>query len=239
MHSPNEPLANSDALFIFRGLRASLAAMLALISAVAFAATPASTPEQLVERMQKTFEAAQDFSAEFRHTHFAAARKGKGRSESGMVFIKKPGLMRWDYQEPTVKNFVIDGKRLWFYKPEEAQVIVNDKYQEADISAGLSFLWTAKKLTADFDVKHFTGPDPQGKTVPASAVKLTPKQPDPSVKDVVFYIGKDGLIEKAMAKDHLGNLNVLELKNIKLNQGLKKEAFLFVPPDGVKVIHVD
>ncbi len=198
-----------------------------------------ATPNELVEQMQKNFDAAADFSADFTHTHYAATRKGKGRSEAGQLFIKKPGLMRWDYAAPNEKNFVIDGKRLWFYKPEEAQVIVNDKYQEADISAGLSFLWTAKKLTADFDVKHFNGPDPQGKPVPATAVKLTPKQPDPSVKDVVFYLGKDGLIEKAMAKDHLGNLNVLELKNIKLNQGLKKEAFLFVPPDGVKVIHVD
>ncbi|MCC6810309.1 MAG: outer membrane lipoprotein chaperone LolA [Deltaproteobacteria bacterium] len=211
--------------------------MLTTIFTLALAA--GSTPTEMVEHMQKSFDAAQDFSAEFVHTHYAAARKGKGRAESGQLFIKKPGLMRWDYAEPNVKNFVIDGKRLWFYKPEEAQVIVNDKYQEADISAGLSFLWTAKRLTADFDVRHFTGPDPQGKAVPTDAVKLTPKNPDPNVKDVVFYLGKDGMIEKAMAKDHLGNLNVLELKNIKLNQGLKKEAFLFVPPDGVKVVHVD
>lgn len=199
----------------------------------------AGTPQELVENMQKSFDTATDFSADFQHTHFAAARKGKGRSESGKLYIKKPGLMRWDYTEPTVKNFVIDGKRLWFYKPEEAQVIVNDKYQEADISAGLSFLWSSKRLTEDFEVRHFTGDDPQGKPVPADAVKLTPKKPDPNVKDLVFYLSKDGLIEKAMQKDHLGNLNVLELKNIKLNQGLKKEAFLFVPPDGVKVVHVD
>jgi outer membrane lipoprotein carrier protein len=207
-----------------------------LISALALAA---ATPEELVERMQKSFDAAQDFSAEFAHTHYAAARKGKGRTESGMLYIKKPGLMRWDYSEPTVKNFVIDGKRLWFYKPEESQVIVNDKYQEADISAGLSFLWSSKRLTNDFEVRHFTGKDPQDKVVPETAVKLTPKKPDPNVKELVFYLNKEAMIEKAIAKDHLGNLNVLELRNIKLNQGLKKEAFLFVPPDGVKVVHVD
>jgi outer membrane lipoprotein carrier protein len=210
-----------------------------MVSIVAALALAAATPQELVDRMQKQFDAAQDFSAEFVHTHYAAARKGKGRSESGMVYIKKPGLMRWDYTEPSVKNFVIDGKRLWFYKPEEAQVIVNDKYQEADISAGLSFLWSTKRLSDEFEIRHFTGEDPQGKPVPPDAVKLTPKKPDAQVKDLVFYLSKDGMIEKAMAKDHLGNLNVLELRNIKLNQGLKKEAFLFVPPDGVKVVHVD
>ena len=64
---------------------------------------------------------------------------------------------------------------------------------------------------------------------PASLKLIRPDIPDKLVE----------IVEKAMAKDHLGSINVLELKNIKLNQGLKKEAFLFVPPDGVKVVHVD
>jgi outer membrane lipoprotein carrier protein len=199
----------------------------------------AATPDEIGDKLQKALSAAADFSADFKHTHFAAARRGKGRSESGKVFIKKPGLMRWDYDKPTVKYFVVDGERLWFYKPEEGQVIVNDKFSTADISAGLSFLWTAKKLSDDFEMRHFTGPDPQGAPVPAEAIKLTPKKPDPEVKDIVFYLDKNGFIQKAMSKDHLGNINVLELDHVMLNQGLKKDAFLFVPPDGVKVIHVD
>ncbi len=199
----------------------------------------AATPEELSTKLQNALQGAADFSADFKHTHFAAARRGKGRSESGKVFLKKPGLMRWDYDKPTLKYFVVDGERLWFYKPEEAQVIVNDKFKEADISAGLSFLWSTKKLGEEFEVRHFTGPDPQGQPVPKDAIKLTPKKPDPNVKDVVFYLDEHGLVQKAMSKDHLGNINVLELSHIQLNQGLKKEAFLFVPPDGVKVIHVD
>jgi outer membrane lipoprotein carrier protein len=199
----------------------------------------AATPEELSDKMQKQLQAASDFSADFTHTHFAAARKGKARSESGKVFLKKPGLMRWDYDKPAVKYFVIDGERLWFYKPEESQVIVNDKFKEADISAGLSFLWTEKSLRDAFDVRHFTGPDPQGEKVPPDAIKLTPKKADANVKDIVFYLAADGMVQKAMSKDHLGNINVLALSGVKLNQGLKKDAFLFVPPDGVKVIHVE
>ena len=199
----------------------------------------AATPDELGNKLQTALGAAADFSADFKHTHFAAARRGKGRTESGKVFIKKPGLMRWDYDKPTVKYFVVDGERLWFYKPEEAQVIVNDKFKTAEISAGLSFLWSTKKLSDDFEMRHFAGPDPQGQPVPPDAIKLTPKKEDPEVKDIVFYLDKSGFIQKAMSKDHLGNINVLEFENVKLNQGLKKDAFLFVPPDGVKVIHVD
>lgn len=217
-----------------------LSALTTVVAALpASAAEAPETPAAIAARVQKAFDAAADFSAEFRHTHMAAAHKGKAHSEKGVVYIKKPGLMRWDYSEPTVKNFIVDGQRLWFYKPEEAQVIVNDKFKQADISGGLSFLWTSKKLSDEFTIEHWKGPDPQGAEVPQAAIKLSPKQQDPNVKNVVFYVGADGFINKAMVKDHLGNLNVLELRNVKTNLGLKKEAFLYVPGDGVKVIHVD
>ena len=55
--------------------------MFAIVTALVLSA--AATPTELVDRMQKTFEAAQDFSADFLHTHYAAARKGKGRAEKG------------------------------------------------------------------------------------------------------------------------------------------------------------
>ena len=47
------------------------------------------------------------------------------------------------------------------------------------------------------------------------------------------------IISKAVVEDQVGNFNVFDFKNIALDKGLKKDAFLFVPPDGVKVVHVD
>jgi outer membrane lipoprotein carrier protein len=210
--------------------------MLALC--IALAATPA-TPQEILSRVQKAYAGASDFSAEFRQTLIRASRPGKGRSESGTVFLKRPGLMRWDYDQPAVKYFVIDGERLWFYKPDEAQVTVHDKFREADISAGLSFLWSDKKLANDFEVRHDTDPDPQGQPTPRNAIKLLPKKHEETIKELIFYVGDAGFIDKAIIADHLGNLNIIEFRKIKTNQGLKKDAFLFVPPDGVKVVHVE
>lgn len=199
----------------------------------------AATPADLLAAVQKRYDAFSDFSADFQQTLLRASRPGKGRSEVGKVFLKRPGLMRWDYSQPTVKNFVVDGERLWAYKPEEAQVAVYDKFKEAEVSAGLSFLWSKKSLAASFNAAQFTGPDPVGEPVAARAIRLTPKVEDPSVKNLTFYLSEKAFIEKAIIEDHLGNVNVFKFQNIAIDGGLKKEAFLFVPPAGVKVIHVD
>ena len=226
------------------GARISLVALSAFVLFVAAkkpdAGLPVSaTPDQLLAAVQKRYDSFDDFSAEFMQTTMRASRPGKGRSEIGSVYLKRPGLMRWDYAEPEVKNFIVDGQRLWAYKPDEGQVGVYDHFKEAEISAGLSFLWTKKKLAAEFDAKHFTGPDPLGEKVAERALRLTPKKEDPSIKTLTFYVDDRGFIEKAIIEDHLGNTNIFAFRAIKTDQKLKKDAFLFTPPPGVKVLHID
>ena len=215
---------------------------LALAAALPTAKTAgktAATPEQLLANVQKRYDGFSDFSADFKQTLVRASRPGKGRSETGKVFLKRPGLMRWDYAEPEVKNFVIDGERLWEYKPDESQVMVFDKFHEAEVSAGISFLWGKKTVLKEFTAQHYTGADPVGTPMGEHAIKLTPVKPDANVKTLVFAMNAEGFIEKAVVEDNLGNFNMFEFKNIKLDSGLKRDAFLFVPPEGVKVVHVE
>ena len=37
--------------------------------------------------------------------------------ESGKVYFEKPGRMRWDYDSPETKMFLVDGKNVWYYVP--------------------------------------------------------------------------------------------------------------------------
>src|SRR5271166_6989583 len=67
--------------------------------------------------------------ARYNHLHtlqadFTEIYSGNGieRTESGTLWLKKPGKMRWEYRSPTEKLFVSDGKDAWFYVPAERQV---------------------------------------------------------------------------------------------------------------------
>ena len=68
----------------------------------------------------KTLAAAVD--SHYNHLHslqaeFAEIYRGSGmdRTESGTLWLKKPGKMRWEYRSPREKLFVSDGKDAWFY----------------------------------------------------------------------------------------------------------------------------
>lgn len=41
------------------------------------------------------------------------------RVESGTVYFSRPGRMRWEYESPELKLFVVDGKNVWFYVPAD------------------------------------------------------------------------------------------------------------------------
>jgi outer membrane lipoprotein carrier protein len=44
------------------------------------------------------------------------------RTESGTVYFKRPGQMRWEYDAPEKKLFLVDGKTTWFYVPYDHTV---------------------------------------------------------------------------------------------------------------------
>ena len=53
----------------------------------------------------------QTLEAQFSETYSGA---GMTRTESGTLTLKKPGRMRWDYEQPRPKMFLTDGRRRGF-----------------------------------------------------------------------------------------------------------------------------
>jgi outer membrane lipoprotein carrier protein len=44
---------------------------------------------------------------------------GGGSAESGTVYFSRPGRMRWEYESPEEKLFIVDGTNVWFYVPAD------------------------------------------------------------------------------------------------------------------------
>ena len=72
------------------------------------------------------------------------------RTESGLLFLKKPGRMRWEYRHPEGKLFVSDGKYAWFYSPAMNQVEKSSLKMTDDVRAPLAFLMGQLNFARDF-----------------------------------------------------------------------------------------
>ncbi len=62
------------------------------------------------------------------------------RSENGTLALRKPGKMRWDYDQPKGKLFISDGKFLWLYTPAENRAEKMKLKESDDMRAPLAFL---------------------------------------------------------------------------------------------------
>src|SRR5437667_12326037 len=81
-------------------------------------------------------------------SEFSEIYRGNGteRVESGTLWLKKPGKMRWEYRSPREKLFLSDGKDAWFYLPGDRQVRKTPVRKLDDLRSPLGFLLGKTRL---------------------------------------------------------------------------------------------
>ncbi len=126
---------------------------LGLLSIFAMAQTnananmPKTTDKRLntvLDGLQKTYENTSTFDAQFEQ-HYTYALLKKNNKSSGRVSFQKPGQMRWDYDKPEVKSFIISENSLWIHQPEDHLAMVNRCFKQDGLTTSISFLWGGRK----------------------------------------------------------------------------------------------
>jgi outer membrane lipoprotein carrier protein len=191
------------------------------------------TAGQVAERIQKFYEATQDFQAAFQQEYFSKVL-GRKKSSSGFVYIKKPGKMRWDYKQPRPKHFVADGKALYIYDPELEQVMVDRAFSGSDLTTAVTFLWGQGRLADEFAIAFYGRGDLGGPQ--HYVLEMLPKKSARFKKLVMVVEKKTFKVIETVVEDPGGNVNHIFFANISTNVGLKDESFRFEIPEGVDVI---
>ena len=199
------------------------------------AAAPAARLDlnAVVDRVQKRYDAASDFRARFTQTLDNVAFKRK-TTLGGEVLLKKPGRMRWNYDQPDKKMYLADGSELWLYEPEDQQAFKQD-LKSSQLPAALAFLTGKGKLTNEFNITFAPAPKLGG---PRDYVlSLAPKQPQAQVKQILFVVDPETfLVRETSITDSQGNTNDLLFSDIKINTRLPDGTFHWSPPAGTRVI---
>jgi len=155
--------------------------------------------------------------------------EGKVQQESdGHVWIMRPGRFRWNYLTPYKQQLVADGRHLWSYDEDLAQVSVQpmDKVFSATpamLLGGnepLEKVFTLKELPADGDTKQLL---------------LTPKSDDSSVIEVRLSFDKQ-VLTRIEARDNFGNTTSFTFSNVVRNGPVDETIFNFTPPPDVDVV---
>lgn len=201
-----------------------VALLLALTTLAGSAAAPDVSPAvALTRRIQERHHALTDMKARFVQT-YSSAMLGRRVVERGTVALKRPGRMRWEYDQPEKKLFVSDGKKSYFYVPADRQVIVHETSGERGVA--LQLLAGRSDLLTEF----------QAMPAPDGAVRLVPKSSDAEVQEAVVEADASGRIRRLEIIDLQGNRSEFRFDEVKENVGLSDRLFQFEIPKGVEVI---
>jgi outer membrane lipoprotein carrier protein len=213
-------------------MRRLLIAVLTLLSPLALGAQAPSRPgaDVFAKTLQQRYQGISDFTADFSQSYRGGALKTR-TVEEGTVAIKKPGRMRWVYTRPERKEFVSDGTKIYFYIPQDRQVIVSNA-TTADNSTSSLFLAGKGDIGRDFTASYIDTPVPG-----TLALKLVPRRKQPDYEYLVIAVDPASLqIRGLVTRDLQGGDSALTFTNLKENRGLSDKEFVFRIPKGVDIV---
>jgi len=188
----------------------------------------------LLRDLQQHLGGLTDFRAAFTQ-RLRTPRSSTTREEHGVLYVKLPGKMRWNYLEPTRKEFICDGERIWFYEPEENAVTVYSADALGESGTPLLLLLGRGDLLDEFLV---SGDDVMPATSPDALVALVlPREEDASFirAHLEMTAAPVPRLVRLVVIDPLRNSTEYLFSDFQENNGLADPYFTFQPPPGTEV----
>jgi outer membrane lipoprotein carrier protein len=192
-----------------------------------------ATGQTVLNEIQNRYEKTNDFEANFIQEYMGKVVRQPNKGE-GKVYFKKKGMMRWDYTVPNQK-LISDGHTLWYYQPEEKQVLVSDVSSVLKERTPLAFLTGEGNLSRDFHLLNLNESVSQRED--NYVVELAPKEPLATLAKLILTVDKKTYtVLQADVLDELGNVTRTRFVDIKTNVGLPNSFFQFTIPPGTEVM---
>jgi len=196
--------------------------------------SPAAQSEidRCVKNLEKQYGTMKNFRADFeQETHLASIKRvEKG---SGAVWFKKPGKMLWEYKTPQAQKIILDGKTLWFYVPEDKQVMKNNfstlpQHIVVDLFSGKIAI--QEKFKVSFIQEEMKNSRKE------ISLELIPLVYDPTVKKLTVWVDPEKFyIMRSCLEDEFGTKTILIFSNITTDINMADSTFEFTPPPGVEI----
>jgi outer membrane lipoprotein carrier protein len=182
----------------------------------------------LLKAIEARYNRTQSLRLDFSESY--AGTKSPVQKESGVLFLRKPGRMRWEYTLPAGKVFISDGKEVFLYTPADQRAEKSKLNESEDMRAPLAFL--LGKLDFKKEFKSFQTRVEAGD----SWIAAEPKSATLAYSRVEFLATPEGQIRRVRITGQDQSKLDFAFSNEQLNAPVAPSLFTFHPPAGVQVI---
>src|SRR5271156_1255290 len=217
-----------------------------LIAIVSVLSPPARDAQSVLHALEARYHHAQTLKAAFYERYSDSSSAGEGSAESGIVYFSQPGRMRWEYESPEQKLFIVDGTNVWFYVPADHTVSRAKIDESSDWRTPLAFL-TGKtnlgRLCRNLEIigPKADGNSPENPSEPGNTVlrcipRVNSGDAGEQLSDVLLEADPEARLVRIVIQQP-GNLTTeFRFKNWDENPSVPEIKFHFIPPAGITIV---
>jgi outer membrane lipoprotein carrier protein len=201
------------------------------------------------DRVRHALEARYQHARTLEAAFFERYSDGNGdvQSESGTVYFSRPGRMRWEYESPERKLFLVDGKNVWFYVPADHTASHAQLKESSDWRTPIALLVGKADLSQLCrTIEVVGGPAGSGANTdrePLSAgdtvLRCTPRGESVEVrsKQAIFLeVDPEAYLVRVVIHEPGDVTTEFRFGNWRQNIPVPEEKFHFEPPPGVSIV---
>lgn len=198
-----------------------------------------------VDELERSYKGVTALKGSFMQESFLASLELSELS-NGEITFSKPGMMRWVYQSPEPQVFVVKDDVMWFYQPDQRQLIIDNFEKQLLSDVPVGFLMGIGTLSDRFTVELGCT------TKQGRVVRLRPKQRQESTTEAhsessagsalsyldILLHGVSGVKLPLMGvsvHDSAGNVTSVLLSDLKLNTPVAEDTFALDVPRGTDI----
>ncbi len=192
--------------------------------------------------VESRYQHARTLKAEFYERYSDGS--GGVAAESGVVYFSRPGRMRWEYESPEQKLFLVDGKNAWFYVPADHTASRAKIRESSDWRTPLALLAAKTDLSKLCRQIELAGDSPSSKdsdVQPAAGdavLRCVPRgsEEGAATPDVLLEVDPQGWLARIVIHEAGNTQTEFRFGNWAENLPIPEAKFHFQPPQGVAIV---
>ena len=221
--------------------------LVAIVIAIVSGFSPLARDAQAVlHSIEARYHHAQTLKAAFYERYNDEGIANSGSAESGTVYFSQPGRMRWEYESPEQKLFIVDGANVWFYVPADRTVSRAKVKESSDWRTPLALL-TGKsdfaKLCRSIEIvdpAKDDNPEDHPTSAANNVLRCTPKREsadaDQEIREVLLESDPEAHLVRLIIRQPGSLETEFRFASWQENLPIAETMFHFAPPPGVTVV---
>jgi outer membrane lipoprotein carrier protein len=201
------------------------------------------------DSVRRSLESRYQHARTLKAVFFERYTDGNGTvaAESGTVYFSRPGRMRWEYESPEQKLFLVDGTNVWLYVPADRTASRAKLKESSDwrtpiaLLAGKADLSRLCRRLEVVNAGDAASPPADNPRSPADVVLRCIPREEPasapgSIREVLFEVDPQSYLARVVIRQPGDAATEFRFGAWQENLPIPEVSFHFSPPPGVSVV---